>query len=160
MGNVYGMHDFDFLVGDWHVHHHRLKVRLANNHDWEDFNGTSVLHCILGGYGTIDDNVIEAPAGTYRAATLRTYDPKSHEWYIWWFDSRMPTAGGGPPLIGSFKDGVGTFYGDDTFNGKPIKVRYLWTRTNTASPHWEQAFSSDGGKTWETNWYMDFARAE
>ncbi|MDE2181604.1 MAG: DUF1579 domain-containing protein [Alphaproteobacteria bacterium] len=148
-------HDFDFIVGNWKVHHHRLKARLAGSHEWEDFEGTSTLHYILGGDGTIDDNVIELPSGTYRAATLRTYDPKSRQWFVWWFDGRTPTKSD-PPMAGSFKDRVGTFYGDDTFNGRPIKVRFLWTRIDTPTPRWEQAFSVDGGKSWETNWVMDF----
>ena len=157
MQNVHHMHDFDFLVGNWKVRHHRLKVRLADNHEWEDFDGASSLHYSMGGYGTFDDNVINLPSGPYRAVTVRTYDPKTKLWHIWWFDGRFPGEGGGQPVIGSFKDGVGTFYGDDTFNGKPIKVRFIWSNLKT-KPHWEQAFSADGGKTWETNWVMDFTR--
>ena len=158
MDNFYHMHDFDFIIGTWKVHHHRLKARLANSREWEDFEGTSTLHYTMGGYGTFDDNVIGLPGGSYRAVTVRTYDPKTKLWYVWWFDGRFPDQGGGQPLSGSFKDGVGTFYGDDVFNGKPIKVRFLWTNTTTGSPRWEQAFSPDGGKTWETNWTMEFTR--
>ena len=62
------------------------------------------------------------------------------------------------PVVGRFVDGVGTFLAEDTFEGRPIVVRFLWTRTDTPSPRWEQAFSEDGGTTWETNWEMDFTR--
>src|SRR5215831_15948662 len=148
--------DFDFFIGNWRVHHRRLKERLVHNDDWEEFEGTSTVQKILGGLGNMDENVIELPSGTYRAATVRTYDPAKQLWTIWWIDSRNP-GHLDPPVLGSFEKGVGTFYADDEFKGKPIRVRYLWNQSST--PHWEQAFSDDKGKTWETNWIMDFTRA-
>jgi len=153
-----GAGDFDFLIGNWRVHHRRLKERLANNHDWEKFEGSCAMRKILGGLGNMDDNVIELPSGTYRAASIRTYDPVKKLWSIWWVDGRNPTHLD-PPVVGSFKNGVGTFYADDTFKGKPIRVRYLWTNLS-ATPRWEQAFSEDGGKSWETNWTMDFIKVQ
>jgi NIPSNAP len=151
-----GPNDFDFFIGKWRVHHRRLKERLAHNDDWEQFEGTSTVQKILGGLGNMDDNVIELPSGTYRAATIRTYDPAKQTWTIWWIDSRN-SGRLDPPVVGRFEKGVGTFYADDQFKGKPIRVRYLWNAST--APHWEQAFSDDGGKNWETNWTMDFTRA-
>jgi hypothetical protein len=151
-----GVSDFDFLVGSWRVHHRRLKERLAGNHDWIEFEGTCAMQKILGGAGNMDDNVLNFPGGAYRAVTLRTYDPAKGQWSIWWFDSRNPSHLD-PPVVGGFKNGVGTFYAEDTFKGKPIRVRFLWTNLAT-KPHWEQAFSDDGGKTWETNWIMEFVK--
>jgi hypothetical protein len=148
--------DFDFLIGSWRVHHLRLKERLAGNHDWIEFEGTCAMQKILGGAGNVDDNVLDFPDGAYRAVTLRTYDPAKRQWSIWWVDSRNPSHLD-PPVIGGFQNGVGTFYADDTFKEKPIRVRFLWTNLAT-EPHWEQAFSDDGGKTWETNWIMKFVR--
>src|SRR4030095_11803153 len=153
-----GINDFDFLIEDWRVHHRRLKERLAHNDDWEVFEGTSSARKILGGLGNRDENMIEAPSGTYRAVTIRTYDPAKQLWSIWWIDSRYPQQHLDPPVVGRFENGVGTFYADDQFNGKPIRVRYLWNQSSTG-PHWEQAFSDDGGQAWETNWTMDFTRA-
>jgi hypothetical protein len=153
-----GLHDFDFLVGHWQVHHRRLKERLANNHEWIEFEGTSVLQMVMGGYGTFDDNVLELPGGAYRAVGLRSFDPKSGQWSIWWLDSRTPLGPLDPPLRGTFHDGVGTFLADDTFNGRPIRVRFTWSKITPTSCHWEQAFSTDGGASWETNWEMDFKR--
>jgi hypothetical protein len=151
-------HDWDWLVGNWSVRHHRLKARLAGSKEWEDFNGSSVEHLTMGGLGTVDDNVIELPVGTYRAVGIRAFDPKAGQWSIWWLDSRYPDRIE-PPVRGGFKDGIGTFVGDDTFNGKPIKVRFQWSKITATSAHWEQAFSPDGGATWETNWTMEFTRA-
>jgi hypothetical protein len=151
-----GVNDFDFFIGAWRVHHRRLKERLANSHEWVEFDGTSNAQKILGGLGNMDDNVLSFPGGAYRAVTFRTYDSAKKLWSIWWIDSRHPGPLD-PPVIGRFENGVGTFYADDTFNGKPIRVRYLWTNLS-AAPRWEQAFSEDGGKTWETNWIMDFTR--
>jgi len=53
---------------------------------------------------------------------------------------------------GRFKNGVGIFYAEDTLRGKPIKVRFTWSHITATTARWEQAFSADGGKTWETNW--------
>jgi hypothetical protein len=150
--------DFDFLVGSWTVKHRRLKVRLVNCTEWEEFPGTCTLWPLLGGAGNVDDNVLELPGGTYRAATFRAYDPESGQWAIWWMDGRNPHQLD-VPVKGNFKDGIGTFLADDTLDGKPIKVRFLWSRIAANSCRWEQAFSQDGGRNWETNWEMDIRRA-
>ena len=150
-------HDFDFLVGKWHVHHWRLQERLADNHEWVEFDGTCELWLTMDGKGTIDDNYIGLPSGPYRAMGIRAYDPKTQTWAIWWLDTRKPHDIE-PPVFGHFVDGTGTFEGDDTFNGKPIKVRFTWTKFDANRAHWEQAFSPDGGRTWEVNWRMDLTR--
>jgi hypothetical protein len=59
---------------------------------------------------------------------------------------------------GRFVNGVGVFYADDSLRGKTVKVRFTWTHPTPNTAHWEQAFSGDGGKTWETNWVTDFTR--
>jgi hypothetical protein len=87
---------------------------------------------------------------------VRGFDPKDGLWRIWWLDGHYPTTLD-PPVAGGFKDGRGLFFGDDTLNGKPIKVRFIWTVG--PAPTWEQAFSPDGGQTWETNWRSRFTRA-
>ena len=153
-----GQHDFDFFVGHWRAHHKRLKKWLANSHEWIEFEGTTLTQTILGGFGNLDDNVLEAPTGTYRAATLRSFDPKSEEWSIWWLDSRSPKGPLDPPMRGRFHEGVGTFYADNTLDGKPIRVRFIWSKITPSSCQWEQAYSLDSGVTWETNWIMNFTR--
>jgi len=149
--------DFDFFHGRWSVAHRRLKDRLAGCTEWEHFGGSSSAQPLLGGAGNIDDNVLDLPGGTYRAATLRAFDPATKQWAIWWLDGRHPHSVD-VPMIGCFENGIGTFFADDTFRGQPIKVRFLWSRITPISARWEQAFSPDGGKTWETNWEMDFTR--
>jgi hypothetical protein len=149
--------DFDFFMGSWRVRHKRLKERLVGATEWEQFNGLCVAHKTLGGFGNIDDNMLELPAGAYRAVTMRAYDPKAKTWSIWWLDARHPGALD-VPVVGRFENGVGTFLANDTLNGKPIVVRFLWSLPKPSQPRWEQAFSPDGGKSWETNWVMDFVR--
>ena len=152
-----GRADFDFFFGRWAVSHRRLRKRLAGDTSWDAFGGTCDTRPILGGLGNFDDNVIDLPGGSYRAATLRTFDPETRQWSIWWIDGRNPLTID-VPMRGTFADGVGTFLCEDVFEGRPIQVRFLWSRITGDSPRWEQAFSPDGGKTWETNWIMDFAR--
>lgn len=150
------LHDWDFLVGRWTVRHSRLKERLADNDEWEEFAGTCVNWTTLGGQGNVDDNVLELPDGTYQGVGIRAFDAGTRKWSIWWIDSRTATID--PPVRGGFKDGVGTFIGDDALRGRPVKVRFRWSKITPTSAHWEQAFSPDGGATWETNWRMDFTR--
>lgn len=151
-------HDWDWLVGTWNVKHRRLKARLAGSREWATFEGTSEMWLSMAGFGTLDDNVLQLPEGTYRAVTIRAFDPATRRWAIWWLDSRQP-ASIEPPVYGGFQNGVGLFVGDDTLNGKPIKVRFQWLDITPHSARWEQAFSPDGGATWETNWVMQFTRA-
>jgi len=153
------VHDFDFWFGTWSVRHQRLTERLAGSDEWEEFEGTSRVWPILDGAGNIDDNVLELPGGTYRAITLRTYEPWTDRWSIWWLDGRTPGRLD-PPVIGGFKDGVGTFIGPDTFDGRPIRVRLTWSNITDTTCRWEQAFSPDDGATWETNWIMAMTRIE
>jgi hypothetical protein len=149
--------DFDFQQGRWHVRHRRLKARLAGCTDWEEFPGTCEQRAILGGNGNVEDNLLHFPSGTYRAIALRSYDPASGNWAIWWLDGRAPHALD-TPVIGRFEDGVGTFYAEDVLDGAPVRMRFLWLGTDTPSPRWEQALSADAGASWETNWTMHFER--
>ena len=150
-------HDFDFLVGRWTVRHRRLQGRLVHNSEWETFNGTCESRSILGGQANLDDNVLELPGGAYRAATIRMFDPSTRKWAIWWFDARSPHQLA-PPVVGEFRNGLGTFFADDQLSGKPIRVRFTWSEITDKTARWEQAFSADGGKTLEVNWVMNFER--
>lgn len=149
--------DWTWLVGNWDVWHRRLKARLAGSRDWEVFGGSSVLWLALDGLGTIDDNIVALPAGTYRGLTVRAFDPATGQWAIWWLDGRNPTRID-PPVRGGFDGDSATFTGPDTFGGRPVLVRFRWLDVHGNRPHWEQAMSADGGATWEINWENFFAR--
>jgi hypothetical protein len=153
-----GLRAFDFLVGEWRVQNRRLKERLANNREWVEFDGTCSNRPLMDGWGNVDENRINLPGDNYRGVGLRSYDPKTAQWAIWWVDSRTPHGAVDPPVKGKFVNGVGTFYADDTLRGKPIRVRFTWSKITATSAHWEQAFSPDGGQTWEVNWTMEFQR--
>ena len=153
-----GLRDFDFLVGDWRVQHRRLEERLANSKEWQDFDGTCSNRRLMDGSGNVDDNVINLPGDTYRGIGLRSYDPKTGLWAICLVDSRTTHGAVDQPVKGKLVNGVGSFYADDTLRGKPIRVRFTWSKITPTTAHWEQAFSPDGGKTWEVNWTMEFER--
>jgi len=148
--------DWDWLIGNWSVRHRRLRERLAGSTEWDEFAGTCRNWPLMGGRGNVDDNVLDLPAGRYRGVGVRAFDVQDRLWSIWWIDSRLP--GIDPPVRGGFADGVGTFIGDDMLRGRPVKVRFRWSAITATSAQWEQAFSPDGGTTWETNWHMDFTR--
>ncbi|BBK34533.1 hypothetical protein EDC65_2978 [Stella humosa] len=151
-----GRHDFDFFFGQWAVDHSRLRERLAGCDRWDAFAGTCDTRPIIGGLGNVDDNRLELPGGTYEAATIRLFAPETANWSIWWVDGRRPRLE--PPVHGRFADGVGTFFGDDTLDGRAIRVRFRWHTVTAHSATWEQAFSDDDGGSWETNWIMRFSR--
>lgn len=150
--------DFDFEFGHWHVSHRRLNERLTGCAQWDTFDGTADVRPVLGGNGNIEDNVLAFPGGTIRAIAIRSFDPASAAWAIWWLASNDPHRMD-VPVIGRFENGVGTFLAEDSLRGEPVLTRFLWLATDTPTPRWEQAMSADGGRTWETNWTMDFRRA-
>jgi hypothetical protein len=151
--------DFDFAVGDWQVKHRRLQERLVGCTDWVEFDGEMSTRKVLGGFGNVEDNLLHLPEKSYRALALRSFDPHSRKWSIWWLDARVPGQID-VPVVGAFEGGIGTFYADDTLNGAAIRIRFNWFAMDPANPRWEQAFSDDAGKSWETNWTMDFRRAD
>ena len=152
-----GARDFDFWMGGWKVHNKRLRERLHGSTQWDEFEATSVARPLLGGIGN-EDEFRGDFKGPFIGMSFRFYDVAKRTWAIYWADSRRGVLE--PPVYGSFSGGVGHFEGDDVFEGRPIRVRFLWTRVDTQSPRWEQAFSTDGGKTWETNWIMDMTRSD
>ncbi|MBO9695018.1 MAG: hypothetical protein J7499_02355 [Sphingopyxis sp.] len=149
--------DWGFLAGRWTVHHRKLRQRLAASKDWEEFGGKFVNWPILGGNGNIGDNLMEAPAGAFRGMGFRAWDPGTREWLSWWLDSRNPTRIG-EPLRGRFVNGIGTYLSDDVHEGRPVRARVTWSRITGRTARWEQAFSADGGQSWEINWTSDFTR--
>jgi hypothetical protein len=149
------MNDFDFLIGSWHVTNRRLGKLLAGCDDWTVFPGTTTCRSLFEGGGNLDEIVF--PTLGFRGCTLRLFDVEREEWSLHWANSRTGLLQ--PPVTGTFAGGRGDFYGDDTHEGVPVKVHYAWTGTTTPSPRWEQEFSADGGRTWESNWVMDFSRA-
>ena len=149
--------DWDWLLGDWDVKHSRLKDRLVNSQEWQEFTGKSSFWTTMGGLGNVDDNLLELPAGLYRGLSLRAFDPKTSSWAIWWVDGRNPEHID-PPVRGGFKGDEGEFIGTDVYKGTPVTVRFRWHEVRSKRPWWDQAFSTDGGKTWEINWRNYFTR--
>jgi hypothetical protein len=151
-----GRNDFDFLIGTWKVYHRMLTQRLKGSTDWVEFEGDTVARKIMNGLGNLDENIIHMKTGTVHAITLRLFDPHSKEWSIHWSTDRMGTLD--IPMIGKFKDGRGEFFAQETHEGRHVYSRFIWSTFTTDSCQWEQALSADGGRTWETNWIMEFKR--
>lgn len=149
-----GSHDFDFEYGKWTMPNHRLVERLAGSHEWADFTSCDEGEPVPGDIG--DEDVFRTSYWPdFVGMTLRTYDPQTGLWRLYWFDNRFSNGVMEPPVVGRFHGNVGVFDGNDTFNGKPVVVRFVWTVNPKGSKvvaKWHQAFSPDGGKTWETNW--------
>ena len=150
--------DFDFWLGSWQVHNWRLRERLGGSDEWEEFEATSVARPLLDGLGNEDEFRTDHDGG-FIGMSFRFFDPAARRWSIYWADSRRPGVLD-PPVFGRFDGDIGVFEGQDTFAGRPIVVRFTWSGVTTPTPRWEQAFSADGGLTWETNWVMEFTPDE
>ncbi|MHB8814906.1 MAG: hypothetical protein ACYDAE_16750 [Steroidobacteraceae bacterium] len=155
-----GSHDFDFLYGKWRMPNSRLVKRLAGSHEWAGFVTCDEAKPLPGGLGDMD--VFRANYWpNFVGITVRTYDPQTGLWRLYWVDNRFAHGAIEPPVIGKFKGNVGVFEGNDTFDGRPIVVRFIWTLNPKGSKvvaKWQQAFSTDGGKTWEVNWRNEIIR--
>jgi len=153
-----GSHDFDPLLGSWKFHLKRRLHPLTGSNTWVDFDGTGVCRTIYDG-SQIDQVLLNGSDGQIEGLTLRTYNPTSHQWRLYWANKKIGVLD--PPQVGEFKNGVGEFFAQDTqytADHKAILVRFRWTNLNTSTPHFEQSFSDDGGKTWEVNWITDQTR--
>lgn len=154
-----GSHDFEFELGSWKIHLKRLVHPLTGSNEWVEFDGTSVTRKLWNGRGEIEEFETDGASGHIEGMTLRLYNPESHQWSLYWANSKAGTMAG-PPNVGEFKNGVGEFYCWDTINGRMILIRYVWSNITANSAHFEQSFSDDGGKTWEVNWITDQTRVK
>src|SRR5580698_5105510 len=133
-----GQHDFDFELGSWQIHLKKLVHPFSGSSEWVRFDGTSVTRPVWGGKAQLEEFETDGAAGKVEGLTLRTYDPTTRQWNLFWVNSKNGAMF--PPQIGAFRNGVGEFYAMDTQDGKSVLVRFLWTNTTTGQPHFEQAF--------------------
>ena len=151
-----GQHDFDFNIGTWKTHVSRLLHPLSGSTTWTEYDGISVVRKIWNGRANLLELEVDGPAGHIEGLGLRLYNPESHQWSLNWSNSQDGIMT--KPMIGEFKDGRGEFFDQEEFNGRAIFVRNRFIDITRDSSRFEQAFSNDGGKTWETNWIMTFTR--
>jgi hypothetical protein len=152
-----GQHDFDFAIGAWTTHLSRLLHPLTGSTKWIDYDGTSVVRKVWNGRAHLLELAVDGPAGHIEGLSLRLYDPQSHQWSLNFSNSSSGSMS--PPTIGEFKNGRGEFFDQETLDGRAILVRFVISDITPTSCHFEQAFSDDGGKTWEVNWIATDTRA-
>jgi len=143
-------HDFDFSIGSWKTHIKRLQHPLTGSTTWMDYEGTSIVRKIWNGRASLGETEAAGPTGHLEALSLRLYNPGVHQWELTYANGSGGTLS--VPTIGEFKNGRGEFFDTEPFNGKSILVRQVWSDITPNSCRFEQAFSDDGGKTWEVNW--------
>jgi hypothetical protein len=145
-----GQHDFDFNIGTWKTHIKRLQHPLTGSTTWVEYEGTHTVRKIWNGRANLGELEIDGPTGHIQGLALRLYNPQSHQWIVSFANSGDGTLS--QPLVGEFKNGRGEFIDQEPFNGRTILVRSVWSDITPNSCGQEQAFSDDGGKTWEVNW--------
>ena len=151
-----GQHDFDFEFGSWKTHIKRLLRPLTGSNEWVDLDGTSVVRKVWDGRANLGELKVSNPTVHLEGLSLRLYNPQSRQWSIYWSNSKDGSLG--TAMVGQFKNGRGEFFDQETFQGAAIYVRFIFSDITPASFRLEQAFSADGGKTWEPNWIATFTR--
>ena len=147
-----GQHDFDFAIGTWKTTLTRLAKPLSGSTTWVKLEGTSVIRRVWDGRANLVELKVSGPTGTIEGLSLRLYNPQTRKWSLNFASSRDGTLV--TPTIGEFANGRGEFFSDEQFDGKPIRVRNVFSDITPDSYRFEQAFSTDGGKTWEVNWVV------
>ncbi len=153
-----GRHDFDFEIGTWKTHLRRLVHPLTGSTTWVEYDGTTVVRKVWNGRANLVELVADGSAGHFEGLNLRLYNPQSHQWSLNFSNSIDGSLG--QPTIGEFKDGRGEFFDQETLNGRAIFVRFVISDITPNSCRFEQAFSGDGGKTWEVNWIATDTRVK
>jgi len=153
-----GSHDFDFEIGAWKTHLSRLQRPLTGSTTWLEYEGTTVVRKVWNGRANLVELEVDGPAGHIEALSLRLYNPQSRQWSLNFSNSSSGTMS--QPSIGEFKNGRGEFFNQETFNGRSIFVRFVISNITPNSCRFEQAFSDDGGKTWEVNWIATDTRVK
>ena len=151
-------HDFDFEFGAWTAKLSRRLRPLTGSEEWAAYEGTSVVHPLWDGKANVGELDVGGPAGRIQGLTLRLYDPATRRWTVRFASSRDGELT--PGLVGGFSEGRGEFHDQETLDGKPICVRFVFSEVTRETFRFEQAFSADEGRTWETNWVATFARVE
>jgi hypothetical protein len=151
-----GQHDFDFCIGTWKTHVRRLQHPLTGSSTWTQTNGAVINRKVWNGRANLEEIEADSPAGYLEGLTLRLYNPQSRQWSLSWANANDGTLG--QPMFGEFNDGRGEFYDQEPFKGRAILVRQIYSDIASDSYHFEQAFSDDGGRTWEPNWVATLTR--
>ena len=152
-----GQHDFDFNIGVWKTHISLLDKPLTGSKTWKELNGFVTVRKIWGGRAQIEEIEASGATGPFEGLTLFLYNPKSRQWSMSFANSNDGIIE--QPSTGEFKHGRGEFFQQDTYNGRSIMVRMIWSEITPTSHHVEQSFSDDGGKTWEPNFIGTLTQA-
>ncbi len=153
-----GRQDFDFEIGSWKTHVSRLQHPLTGSNTWTQYDGTTVVRKVWDGRANLLELEVDGPAGHLQLLSLRLYNPQSHQWSLNLASSRTGVLG--VPTVGQFKNKRGEFFDQETLDGRAILVRFVISNITANSCHFEQAFSDDGGQTWEVNWIADDTRTK
>jgi len=153
-----GQHDFDFEIGTWRTQLKRRLRPLTGSNTWVEMTGTTVVRKVWNGRGNLVELVAEGEGGRFEGLNLRLYNPLTRQWSLHFASSRDGTLA--VPTVGEFKDGRGEFYAQERLDGRAILVRFVISNVTPASVRFEQAFSDDGGKTWEVNWIAQDTRVD
>ena len=145
-----GQRDFDFEIGTWNTKLSRRLNPLTGTSTWVEYAGTSVVRKVWDGRANLVELDVTGPAGRIVGLSLRLYNPQARQWSLNFSNSAGGTLS--PPVVGEFRNGRGEFFGQDSLNGRAILVRFVISDIAPGSCRFEQAFSDDGGKTWEVNW--------
>jgi hypothetical protein len=149
-------HDFDWQVGAWKTQIRGLKRPLTGSTTWREMSGTKIVRKVWNGRAQLEEIEADGPNGHFEDLMLVLYNPGARQ-----FSLRFASGSSGVlsvPMVGAFKEGRGEFYDQESLGDRAILVRVIWSDITPETHHFEQAFSDDGGKTWETNFTASLSR--
>jgi len=151
-----GARGFDFLFGRWDVRNSVLRQRLAGSNEWDEWPASLIVWPVLRGWGNVDRFDATRNGKAFSGTTVRLYRPDVEEWELYWMDNvghrLLPQTGG------AMRPDGGTFYGQEPFQDREVRLRFIWSRMSDTTARWEQAYAELGSDEWETNWKMEFEK--
>jgi hypothetical protein len=121
-----------------------------------ELNGTVTVRKLWGGRAQLEEIEAEGPNGHWEGLTLFLYNPEAHQWNQSFINSKQGVLAA--PLTGTFKNGRGELFSQDTFKDRTILVRGAWSDIKPDSHSYEESYSDDGGKTWKAAFIAHLTR--
>ena len=144
-----GLHDVDFNLGKWHTSIRRYADPFSAPSHFASLEGTVTVRPVWNGKALLEEIEADGPNGHWQGLTLFLYNPQSGQW-----SQNYANAAQGhfeaAATIGEQRGRDIELYSTDTAGGRAILVKGLWSEIEPDSHRYTEAYSDDGGRTWQT----------
>jgi hypothetical protein len=135
---------FDFWIGEWDLSYvEDGKAGKSRNRITKSLDGCAILEEFSGAPGTKLDG-----------RSLSTYDRLTRKWKQTWIDNTASYL----DFTGGFRDGTMVLVREAETTGGKFHQRMVFQDIKRDSLKWLWQRSDDGGRTWSTQWEIDYRR--